>query len=102
MFLFVNLLNVLSVYRKGTSIRQVPEFGTSKHNGKAHGISSGWMICNDTVLHPAIFSYLILIIPLKEVWKKLSALFRVLNTGAFMLYPFGIQWDMNDYGCYHD
>ena len=37
-------------YHKGTSIQQVLEFGTSKHNGKAHGIlSQGWMICNDTV-----------------------------------------------------
>ena len=38
-----------TLYHKGTSIRQVPEFGTSKHYGKAHGISSGWMIYNDTV-----------------------------------------------------
>ena len=36
-------------YYKSTIIRQVPEFGTTKHYGKAHGISSGWMICNDTV-----------------------------------------------------
>ena len=28
------------VYRKGTSIRQVPELGISKHYGKAHGSSS--------------------------------------------------------------
>ena len=38
-----------NLYHKGISIRQVPEFGTSKHHGKAPGISSGWMICNDTV-----------------------------------------------------
>ena len=48
--LFLTLHNeIILQYRKGTSIRQVPEFGTSKHYRKAHGVSSGWIIYNDTL-----------------------------------------------------
>ena len=41
-------------YCKGTSIRQVPPYQnstpqTQSITEKPHGISSGWMICNDTV-----------------------------------------------------
>ena len=60
------------MYRTGTSIRQVPEFGTLKHYGKAHGISSGWMICNDSILlayYNQQSFHIITIILLKEVWK---------------------------------
>ena len=43
----IMLYNTCMKYRKGTSILQVPEFGTSKHYGKAHGsLLSGWMICS--------------------------------------------------------
>ena len=44
--LFCRNLSIFSIelrYRKGTSIRQAPVFGTSEHYGKAHGsLVSGW------------------------------------------------------------
>ena len=47
--LFWDIFQHPFVLPNGTSIRQVPEFGTSVHYGKAHGSSSsGWMLCNYT------------------------------------------------------
>ena len=52
---------ILTAVLKRTSIRQVPEFGTSKHYRKAHGISSGWMMCNGTVCCWPITSIIVFI-----------------------------------------
>ena len=87
-------------YRKGTSIRQAPVFGTSEHYGKAHGsLLSGWMNYNYIACCWFPTSSNILILP-SQLWqirfescwlhcskcRILVFLRYLLNTGALMVH----------------
>ena len=88
-YMFILLLEWrIHNYRKGTSIRQEPVFGTSEHYVTYPWKFINWM--NELYIHCLLLvSYIqqyfniSITVLTNQVWKLLIALFKVPNTGAF-------------------